>query len=62
MQVAISLKGEAFIGRNLHEGDLLYVYIEPEEAKYLLEKYKEEFNEEEIEYLQKIIKNKLFQQ
>jgi len=56
MQVAISLKGEAFVGRNIFEGEKLYVYITYDEAKYLLEKYKSEFEEEEIKYLENIIK------
>lgn len=53
MAVAISIKGEANVGRNVFEGDTLYVLINREDAKYLLSKYKSEFTEEEISYLEK---------
>jgi len=59
MAVAISIKGEANVGRNVFEGDNLYVYISREDAKYLLSKYKSEFTEEEISYLEKISFGKL---
>jgi translation initiation factor 5B len=59
MAVAISIKGEANVGRNVFEGDNLYVYISREDAKYLLSKYKSEFTEEEISYLEKFSFGKL---
>ena len=59
MAVAISIKGEANVGRNIFEGDVLYVHISREDAKYLLNKYKSEFLEEEINYLEKISLGKM---
>lgn len=56
MQVAISIKGEAFVGRNVFEGDLLYSIINREEAKLMLEKIRNELSPEEIEYLEKCLK------
>jgi len=56
MQVAISIKGDAFVGRNLFEGDELYSLIHREEAKIWLEKLKDELTQEEIEYLERCLK------
>jgi len=56
MQVAISIKGEAFVGRNLFEGDELFSVIQRDEAKIWLEKLKDELNEEEIKYLERCIR------
>jgi translation initiation factor 5B len=56
MQVAISIKGEAFVGRNLFEGEELFSVIQRDEAKIWLEKLKDELNEEEIKYLERCIR------
>lgn len=56
MQVAISIKGDAFVGRNLFEGDHLFSLISRDEAKIWLEKFKGELSEEEISYLERCIK------
>ncbi len=56
MKVAISIKGDAFVGRNLFENDQLFSVIQREEAKIWLEKLREELSSEEIAYLEQILR------
>lgn len=56
MQVAISIKGDAFVGRNLFEGDQLLSVVQREEAKIWLEKLRDLLSDEEIAYLERVLR------
>ena len=55
MQVAISID-EAFYGKNLFEGDLLYTYLDRKSAAQVLESCKEILTDEEKDLVSKILK------
>lgn len=52
--VAISVRGRIFIGRNVKEGETLYVNVPKNHIEILLSKYQEELSDEEIKYLKKL--------
>ncbi len=54
MQVALSMR-EPIIGRNLHEGDMMYVLVPEEDVKELFEKYQNKLSPSEVEALNKLI-------
>ncbi len=54
MQVALSMR-EPVIGRNLHEGDTMYVLVPEEDVKKLLEKHQNKLSLGEVEVLNKLI-------
>jgi len=54
MKVAVSLRG-ATVGRQIHEGDILYVRVPEEHVKILLRKYEQELDQEEVETLHELI-------
>ena len=59
--VAISIRGKVMVGRQINEGDTLYVDVPLDHIDILLSKFKEDLSEDEIELLRKIrkIKRKL---
>jgi len=57
MQVAISID-KGIVGRNINEGDLLYVAVPEEHAQSLLTKFKEELTIEELNLLKEILELK----
>ncbi len=59
MAVAISIKGKVIVGRQIDEGDVLYVDVPLDHIDILLSKFKEDLSEEEIELLKKIRKIKI---
>ncbi len=54
MKIAVSLKGP-IVGRQIHEGDLLYVRVPEEHVRILLSRFEEELDEGEIETLHELI-------
>ena len=54
MKVAVSLKGPT-VGRQIHEGDLLYVRVPEEHVRIFLSKYEQELDQGEIETLHELI-------
>jgi translation initiation factor 5B len=54
--VAISVKGDIYIGRNVKENEVLYVKIPEDHVKILLTKYKSELTQEEFMLLEKLSK------
>ena len=57
MQVAISID-KGIVGRNINEGDLLYVAVPEEHAQSLLTKFKDELTIEELNLLKEILELK----
>ncbi|MEM4481936.1 MAG: translation initiation factor IF-2, partial [Desulfurococcaceae archaeon] len=57
-RVAISIKGKLMIGRQVHEGDLLFTDIPNEHALMWLTKYNGELRDDEKDALGEIIKVK----
>lgn len=53
-EVAISIRGHIMIGRQVKEGEILYVDVPIDHANLILEKYPDSFSEEERELLKKI--------
>lgn len=53
-EVAISIRGKVIIGRQVKEGDVLYVDVPLEHIDRLLEKYANDFNEEEVAILKSL--------
>ena len=56
--VAISIRGKVMVGRQINEGDTLYVDVPLDHIDILLSKFKEDLSEDEIELLRKIRKIK----
>lgn len=54
--VAVSVKGDIYIGRNVKENEILYVKIPEDHVKILLTKYKSELAQEEFMFLEKLSK------
>lgn len=54
--VAISVKGDIYIGRNVKENEILYVRVPEEHLKIILTKYKSELSQDEIILLEKLSK------
>jgi translation initiation factor 5B len=55
-KVAISVKGNFTVGRQVKEGDILYVYVSDNDIFLLKEKFKDRLSQEELELLDKILK------
>ena len=53
-EVAISIRGKVIVGRQIKEGDVLYVDVPLEHASKLLEKFANELSEEEIAILKMV--------
>ncbi|RLE61663.1 MAG: translation initiation factor IF-2 [Thermoprotei archaeon] len=58
-EVAISIRGNIMIGRQVKEGDILYVDVPLDHIDIILEKFKDELDEEEIKILKNIRRFKL---
>jgi len=56
--VAISIKGDAIVGRHVDEGDYLYVDVPTEHARILKEKFSDQLSKEELELIDEIVKVK----
>jgi len=54
--VAVSVKGDIYIGRNVKENEILYVKIPEDHVKILLTKYRSELAQEEFMLLEKLSK------
>lgn len=52
--VAISIRGDIIVGRQIKEGDILYVNVPEDHISILLEKYKDILSEEEIALLKEL--------
>jgi len=52
--VAVSIKGDVMVGRQIKEGDVLYVDVPGHQVKLLLSKYKGELTEDELQALQEL--------
>ncbi len=59
MEVAVSIRSKAMVGRQVKEGDMLYSDVPIEEINTYLEKLGNELTEKEKQYLQKLLKFKL---
>jgi translation initiation factor 5B len=55
-KVAISVKGNFTVGRQVKEGDILYVYVSDNDIFLLKEKFKDRLSQEELELLDKILR------
>lgn len=58
MEVAISIEGNVMVGRQIKEGDELYVDIPEEHAITLMTQFKDQLTEDEITLLKEILKIK----
>ncbi len=54
--VAISVKGDIYIGRNVKENEILYVKVPETHLKTILTKYRSELSQDEIVLLEKLAK------
>jgi len=59
MAVAISIRGKVMVGRQIDEGDVLYVDVPLDHIDILLSKFKEDLSEGEVELLKKIRRIKI---
>ena len=57
MQVALSIK-EPTVGRQINEGDIFYTDLNSREARILLERFADRFNEEEEQVFNFILSKK----
>ncbi|MCS7097608.1 MAG: translation initiation factor IF-2 [Candidatus Methanomethyliaceae archaeon] len=55
-KVAISVKGDFIVGRQVKEGEILYVAVGENDIFLLKEKFKDRLSQEELELLDKILK------
>jgi translation initiation factor 5B len=58
-RVAISVKGDFMVGRQVKEGEILYVYVSDNDIFLLKEKFRDRLSQEELELLDKILKMRL---
>jgi translation initiation factor 5B len=58
MEVAISIEGNIMVGRQVREGDELYVDVPEEHAITLMTQFKDHLTEEEIALLKEILRIK----
>ncbi len=58
MQVAISIKGKAIVGRHIEEGDLMYTDMSERDISTLLTKFRSELSDDELLVLKEIVKLK----
>ncbi|MEM4647513.1 MAG: intein-containing translation initiation factor IF-2, partial [Candidatus Nezhaarchaeales archaeon] len=56
--VAISIRGDVMIGRQVDEGDYIYVDVPSEHVKILKEKFSDQLSKEELDLLDEIVKIK----
>lgn len=59
MEVAVSIRSKAIVGRQVKEGDYLYSDVPVEEINTYLDKLADELSEGEKQFLQKLLKFKL---
>jgi len=57
-EVAISIQGDVIVGRQIKEGDVLYVYIPDEQARQWLFRYKQYLRKDEVEALEEYLKTR----
>ncbi|MEM4494079.1 MAG: translation initiation factor IF-2 [Pyrobaculum sp.] len=55
-EVAISIQGDVMVGRQIKEGDVLYVYVPDEQAREWLFKYKQYLRDDEKKALEEFLK------
>lgn len=53
-EVAISIRGKVIVGRQIKEGDILYVDVPLDHVERILKRFADELSEEEIEILKQI--------
>ncbi|PVU76250.1 translation initiation factor IF-2 [Acidianus hospitalis] len=58
MEVAISIKGNVMVGRQINEGDILYTDVPKEDLEILVNNYKDTITDDMKEIIQEIIKIK----
>jgi translation initiation factor 5B len=58
MEVAISIKGNVMVGRQINEGDILYTDVPKEDLEILVNNYKDTITDDMKEVIQEIIKIK----
>jgi translation initiation factor 5B len=56
-EVAISIQGDIIIGRQVKEGDILYVYVPDDQARQWLFQYKQYLREDEVHVLEEYLKH-----
>lgn len=54
-EVAVSIKGDVLVGRQIHEGDVLYTELPEADAKNFLTLYKSTLSPDELEALNEIV-------
>ncbi|MEM3835793.1 translation initiation factor IF-2, partial [Pyrobaculum sp.] len=57
-EVAISIQGDVMVGRQIKEGDVLYVYVPDEQAREWLFKYKQYLSDDEKKALEEFLKTR----
>ncbi|ABP50219.1 MAG: translation initiation factor IF-2 [Pyrobaculum arsenaticum] len=57
-EVAISIQGDVMVGRQIKEGDVLYVYVPDEQAREWLFKYKQYLRDDEKKALEEFLKTR----
>ena len=57
-EVAISIHGDVMVGRQIKEGDVLYVYVPDEQAREWLFKYKQYLRDDEKKALEEYLKTR----
>ncbi|ACB39570.1 translation initiation factor IF-2 [Pyrobaculum neutrophilum] len=55
-EVAVSIQGDVMVGRQIKEGDVLYVYVPDEQARQWLFQYKQYLREDELKALEEFLK------
>lgn len=58
MEVAVSIKGNIMVGRQVEEGEVLYTDVPKEDLQILMEKYKDIVTDDMIEVIKEIIRIK----
>lgn len=57
-EVAVSIQGDVLVGRQVKEGDVLYVYVPEEQARQWIFHYKQFLREDEIKALEEYLKRR----
>lgn len=58
MEVAISIKGDIMVGRQINEGDVLYTDVPKQDLEVLLTKYKDTVTDDMIDVIKELIRIK----
>ncbi|MEM1837731.1 MAG: translation initiation factor IF-2, partial [Pyrobaculum sp.] len=57
-EVAISIHGDVIVGRQIKEGDILYVYVPDDQARQWLFQYRQYLREDELKALEEYLKSR----